>query len=404
MKKEQKRRTRITGRSIILSTAGFILVSFLTWFLVRFFTINTELELIDVYEFPETTLLQESFENEGGTFAIAIDGNIVAGNNNEVVRPTASTAKMILGLLIIEKKPFNSGETGETITISDEFYDRYIYYLYNNGSNTAVQIGEEISEYDALMSVFLASSNNMADSLAIWAFGSLEEYREYATNYLQSLGINNTTIGEDASGFSDTTTSTADDLAKIGNLVLENPVLKEIVKMDSYDVPVVGIIYNTNELLGIDRISGIKTGFIGDKSGYCLVSSYNEEEHRIAITVLNEATREDSFDKSLALVRKIQELVKPVNLVLEKQVIGYYDSWWTGRVPIYAEESLDEILYAEVEKTSGMEMGEEDGRLIVRIGDNNYSVNIKAEDYQKTPSFFDKVKRVFGWRKEDTEN
>ena len=68
-----------------------------------------------------------------GGLAIAIDGEVVAGKNQDVVRPTASTAKMITGLAIMKARPFNIGEKGETIAIDNYAYERYAWYLQNNG-------------------------------------------------------------------------------------------------------------------------------------------------------------------------------------------------------------------------------------------------------------------------------
>ena len=59
---------------------------------------------------------------------------------------------------------------------------------------------------------------------------------------LNEWGITDTTIGADASGFSESTTSTTEELAKIGAKVLENPVLAEIVGRAQYEVPVAGVI------------------------------------------------------------------------------------------------------------------------------------------------------------------
>ena len=131
MKSPRKRRVKLSRRTIASSIVGFILISFLTWFLISFFTMRVELEVINLYEFPEIAALSNSFEGDTGVFSVAIDGNVVAGSENETIRPTASTAKMILGLSIMNAKPFGLGEPGETITITEKFYDRYIYYLYN---------------------------------------------------------------------------------------------------------------------------------------------------------------------------------------------------------------------------------------------------------------------------------
>ena len=199
---------------------GTVLVGFLTWLLISVSTAKSELTLFTTYNFPEFTSLDDLTKLNYGSYAVAINGEVVAGENFEETQPTASTAKMILGLTIMQAKPFALGESGENITIDENFYQIYVDYLASGGSVSKVSVGEEISEYDALMSVFLPSSNNMADTLAIWAFGSLENYHNYAAKMLEDWGISNTTIGIDASGFDASTTSTAADLAKSELIIL----------------------------------------------------------------------------------------------------------------------------------------------------------------------------------------
>ena len=401
-------RKHISAKQKILLFALFVFVLFLTWFLVRFFTIDTSLTLINDYKLPESNSLKDIYDLEEGDYAIAIDGKVVTGKSFELgqaeTRPTASTAKMILGLAVMREKPFSLEESGETLTISADDYARYVWYVRNDGSNAAVRVGEEISEYDALAEVFLVSANNMADSLAIWAFGSLDNYREAATNMLTEWGIKNTVIGEDASGFSDTTTSTAEDLAIIGQKVLENPVLKEIVGTKTYTVPVMGTITNTNQILGKNRIIGVKTGFIGDASGYCLISGYLEGEHIITLALMNASTRWDSFAESLAITDKMQETAKTQRIVSDGEKIGHYESWWTGDIDIKATEDLDELLWAETTTSEVLNMYEETGTLEININDHNYKVNVRADEYQKQPTFFEKIMHVFGWEKETEEN
>lgn len=401
-------RKHISAKQKILLFALFVFALFLTWFLVSFFTIDTSLTLINDYKLPESNSLKDIYDLEEGDYAIAIDGKVVTGKSFELgqaeTRPTASTAKMILGLAVMREKPFSLGESGETLTISADDYARYVWYVRNDGSNAAVRVGEEISEYDALAEVFLVSANNMADSLAIWAFGSLDNYREAATNMLAEWGIKNTVIGEDASGFSDTTTSTAEDLAIIGQKVLEDPVLKEIVGTKTYTVPVVGTITSTNQILGKNRIIGVKTGFIGDASGYCLISGYLEGEHIITLALMNASTRWDSFAESLAITDKMQETAKTQRIVSGGEKIGHYESWWTGDIDIKATEDLDELLWAEATTSEALNMYEETGTLEININDHNYKVNVRADEYQKQPTFFEKIMHVFGWEKETEEN
>ena len=176
------------------------MVGFITWLVIGLINQKAELALTQTYELPELISLKDQFEVSAGSYAVAVDGE-VANHSELTTQPTASTAKMILGLAVMQAKPFEKGTPGETITITENDYNKYLWYLNNNGTNIAVAVGEEISEYDALVAVFLASANNMADTLAEWAFGSLDEYRTYASKMLSDWGLNDTTIGIDASGF-----------------------------------------------------------------------------------------------------------------------------------------------------------------------------------------------------------
>ena len=395
---------RVLKKKWVLFGALLVLVAFVTWLLIRFFTIDTTITVNNLYEWPELPNFNQSYETTSGNYAVAVDGKIVAGNSDEeIIRPTASTAKMILGLAVMQAKPFELGEPGEIITISQEDYDRYAWYINNGGSVTTVQAGEEISEYDALVSTLLASSNNMADTLAIWTFGSMDNYREYATKMLRDLGANHTTIGEDASGFSDTTTSTPEDLAIIGAKVIENPVLAEIVNTKEYVVPVAGTIRNTNSLLGTNGIIGIKTGYIGDVSGYCLISGYKESEHIITVALLGANSREESFDESLAIINQMQEIIKTQELTKEGQTVGYLESWWTGKVPIKVSEDFSELAYAEADKSSDLQVQNNEGQLNLEVAGTKYNVKVHADEYNPKPTFFEKIKHVFGWTKQTEE-
>ncbi|MDO5480471.1 MAG: hypothetical protein Q4F58_02265 [Candidatus Saccharibacteria bacterium] len=365
--------------------------------LVKMFTLETEVELVQTITMPALPVISEMQEGDFKQKAIAIDDNIIQGTNQNP-QPTASTAKMILGLAIMEKKPFNQGETGETITITPEFYNRYLWYINNHGSVTAVKTGEEINQYDALVSVFLASSNNMADTLAIWAFGNLEDYRTYATEMLDRIGVKNTTIGTDASGYSETTTSTAEDLAIIANKLLENPVLREIVGLKSHTVPVAGTIENTNKILGDDlnnnaTVIGVKTGYIGSISGYNLISAYQIENHFVTLAVLGSTTRQASFTESKnELLRLTQELT-PTTIVKTNEKVGYYQTWWSGQHEISATEGI--TVLAPEENNSNLEL--EDQILKATINGEVYTAKTEVEDFAKAPTFVERFLHLFGW-------
>jgi len=207
---------------------------------------------------------------KSGEAAIGIVGSgVLATHGTQAARPTASTAKLITALTVLKKYPLQPGESGPTLTMSRSDIDLMVKNSAENGSEIGrVFVGEKLSEYQMLQAMMLPSANNMADSLAVWAYGSLPAYAAAANNYLSSLGLRDTHVGTDASGLNASTVSSAHDLVLLGELAMQNPVLAEIVGTSSVDgFPLVGTITNTNTLLGQDGIVGVKTGNSDEAGG-----------------------------------------------------------------------------------------------------------------------------------------
>ena len=173
--------------------------------------------------------------------------------------PIASLAKIITVLAILKEKPLQVGEQGPMITLDEQDAALVGEYARKSGTYAPVVVGEQISQYQALQAILLLSANNMADSLARWAFGSVDEYVTYANKMLKDLSIDNSTVA-DASGFSPQTVSTAEDMTKIGFLYMQNSVLREIVMQQQAKIPVAGIIRNYNSFANENGIVGIKIG------------------------------------------------------------------------------------------------------------------------------------------------
>jgi D-alanyl-D-alanine carboxypeptidase (penicillin-binding protein 5/6) len=178
-------------------------------------------------------------------------------------------AKVITALAIMEKRPFEPGQTGQTYTLTDEDVAIYRAYVAKDGSVLPVYAGMKLTQYQALQMMLIASANNIADTMVARIFGSREAYTLYAQAMVQRMGLSRTVIA-DASGFSPNTVSTPSELVAIGIAALKNPVITEIVSQPQALIPGVGVITNTNELLGTDGVVGIKTGTT-NQAGSCLL-------------------------------------------------------------------------------------------------------------------------------------
>lgn len=198
------------------------------------------------------------------------DGVILARSfANERPRPTASMAKIITALAIMEKQPLEPGQTGPTYTVTKQDMANLNAHIAENGSVLPLQMGMKLTQYEAMQRMLIASDNNMADMLAQKTFGSKKAYVAYARDMLERMGLHQTVV-DDASGFSSATVSTPSELVMIGIAALKHPVIAEIVGQQQARLPVVGTIKNTNQLLGSDGVIGIKTGTT-DEAGSCLL-------------------------------------------------------------------------------------------------------------------------------------
>lgn len=193
-------------------------------------------------------------------YGVADDGVLAQSKKEVEAVPIASLAKVITALAVIEQKPLAPGEQGPTITLTEEDVASYREYLAKNGTVVQVEVGEKISQYQALQAMLLPSANNMSDTLARWAFGSVEAYNAYANDMLKELGFSKTFIA-DASGYSPDTKSTADEMVKIGLMYMRNPVLQEIAAQPKATIPFAGVIYNYNATINKDGIVGLKIGY-----------------------------------------------------------------------------------------------------------------------------------------------
>lgn len=405
----------------------FVIVAFVVVTGIRMATLDTSLSITNAYEFPVLPELSDLSDANFGQQAVAIDGKIVYSKNNigAPVMPIASTVKIILALSVMEKKPFNLGEKGEIIVISDENYTDYTKYVAINGSTTPVSIGEKYSEYDALALVLMASSNNMADTLASWAFGSIDSYHDFAMQMLESWGISDIHFGTDASGYDVATTGSAKSMAIIAERLMLQPVLVEIVGRIEYNVENVGIISNTNKLLGVDRISGVKTGFNGDSySGYCLISSYLEpftnmdnnvgadsigaNNHVVTIALLGAPTRTLSFADSQAIVETIQSAYIPIELTKTGVTVGTVDAWWVDKTDVIADGNVSLRGYKGQETSAKLQLNITDdnsaqtisGSIELQIDDEKQSTPVKtAKPIKTSPNLWERFLHVFGWSK-----
>lgn len=222
-------------------------------------------------------------------YAVPKDNLFVSSTSTEEPVPIASLAKIITVLAVLREKPLKPESQGPAITLDKYDADLVGAYARKSGTYTTVLDGQQISQYQALQSIIMVSSNNMADSLARWAFGSVDEYTVYANKMIRNFGLENTVVADDASGYSPNTKSTPEDMTKLGRLFMKNPVLREIAMQKRATIPVAGAINNNNDFMNKDGLIGIKLGN-SDEAGKCFIAAEirknGKDEEEISIAVI----------------------------------------------------------------------------------------------------------------------
>lgn len=255
---------------------------------------------------------------------------------------TASLAKMITVQVILDKYPLKAGESGPTITMTNDDENRYWWAVNNGGSNARVVAGEQITERQLLEGILLVSANNMADSLAIWAFGSIDGYHQAARQWLNKNNLANTIVGGDASGFSSETKSTPTDLCKIMLLATKQPALVEILSANTATLPTGEVLQSTNRLLGQSGIFAGKTGYT-DEAGRGLMVASHQQIGNVRLTTAAISLSNDSYDAAfdttnqlvLALANDLQ-----VYSIAKGEPIGEISSLWGSQTDLSVNHTV----------------------------------------------------------------
>lgn len=283
-------------------------------------------------EIKQNTALQPDWPNKGQAAIGFVGSDYIDTNGVQKPAPIASVAKVITALVVLEKKPLKPTEQGPTITLSAADEALYLNYKANDGSIVPSANGEKISEYQMLQAMMLPSANNMSDSLAIWAFGSIDNYIKAANDYLKRNGLYNTKVGGDASGLNPASVSTAEDLIKLGKLTMKNPVMANIVNQQTATgIPLTTTVKNVNILLGNSNIVGIKTGNSDHAGGAFLSASLispNQKPVTIITAVLQADNLYGALSSSLSLIKSTQKLFLNTDISYKNQVVGTYRAPW----------------------------------------------------------------------------
>jgi D-alanyl-D-alanine carboxypeptidase (penicillin-binding protein 5/6) len=215
--------------------------------------------------------------------ALDFSGVLATGGSSEAL-PMASITKIVLALVVLQEHPLSVDDQGPSVTMTAADVALYDEYRAVNGKVAPVRTGQVFTQRELLDLALIESANNYATTLARWAFGSEQAFVAKAREWVDAHELPSLTI-VDSTGLDPGDRATASDLVELGRLALADPVVRAIVSTDSIVMHDVGLIENSNELLGTHGVTGIKTGTL-DPFGANLLFSGDYVIGSTTITVI----------------------------------------------------------------------------------------------------------------------
>ena len=320
----------------------------------------------------------------------AASGIWLASGTNDP-RSIASITKLVTALVILDAHPLGSADDpGPTITFDKADHDLYDKYYVLGATIAAMPTGSSMSQRDALATMLVPSASNYAEALSTWAFGSQRGFVGATRDWLAANGLSGTTIVE-PTGIDPRNTSTPTDLITIGKLAAANPAVARIAAMPSLTLPGPGAMYNTNELLGTEGISGLKTGNLGEGSHSLLYTASLDVGVGAPLTVTGVVLSGFSDDSVNSTIRMLFDSIRSgfhsMPVVTSGQDVGSVATPWGSTARVVVADSASILTWSDTPITSTVETvtpasfkdGAVVGSITYSAGPNSVSVPVEIE-------------------------
>lgn len=331
---------------------------------------------------------------------------VLATHGSQAQRPMASIAKLVTVLAVLQNHPLKPGQQGPTLTMTAKDVALFNKYFGMGGSYVKVEKGEKITEYQALEAILLPSANNMADSLAVWSYGSIDNYLKAGNELLAKHGLKQTVVATDASGFAPGSLSTPSELVKLGELAMANPVIAQIVGKKSAAIPVHGIIYSANSRLGYNSIIGIKTG-LTDQAGGCFLFAANHavggQTVMLIGAIMHAPTLRDALHDSEPLLASAKPFFSRQTPVKAGDTFASITTKWNARAEVVAQKDVSIIAWQGKTLTPRIQLdpiagsksaGTVVGAALMSSGDHTTSTPLVLKQAIASPSWQWRLQRI----------
>ncbi len=273
-------------------------------------------------------------------------------------RPIASISKLITAMVVLDAHPLSGpSDSGPTITFSKADADLYDKYYLLGATIMEMPEGSSLTERDVLAALLLPSASNYAEAFANWAFGSQSGFRSATADWLSAHGLSSTTIVE-PTGINAENTSTPRDMMTLARLAAADETIASIAGSQTVVLSTGLSVSNTNDMLGVDGITGLKTGNLGLGTYNLLYTAAFEVTPGTPVTAigvtLGGATR-TSLDAAVQrFLESIQSGFQTVPLSSAGRNVGHVTTPWGSEADLVIRDESSILVWSDTPITVEM--------------------------------------------------
>jgi D-alanyl-D-alanine carboxypeptidase (penicillin-binding protein 5/6) len=217
---------------------------------------------------------------------------VLFAENADVPLPTASMAKMMTALIVMEDIGNGQLKLADMVPISARASKM-------GGSQIFAKEGQQFPVQTLLAALMVQSANDAAEALAEKIAGSPEGFADIMNDRAKALGMTHSTF-VDPHGLPNAVdpkhinVSSAHDLAILGQELMKHPLMREYAKtatMPFSNGTFTSGLTNPNHLINPHKVNyfadatGIKTGYSGP-AGYCVTASAKRGDMELVCVVM----------------------------------------------------------------------------------------------------------------------
>ncbi|MGD0746606.1 MAG: D-alanyl-D-alanine carboxypeptidase [Acidimicrobiales bacterium] len=289
-----------------------------------------------------------AWPSSGESAAVVVGVGAVGQVRGSQSVPVAGLAELLTAYVVLSDHRLAPGANGPSIPVTADALAAYQAGQAGQEAEVPIAAGESLTELEALEGLLVDSGADMATVLADWDAGSVTAFVAKMNATASKLGLVSTHI-TDPSGVDPATTSTAEDLVRLGEASLSIPVLGQIVSLAQASVPMTTVVYNPDFDLGVDGIIGMKTGSDSSAQG-CYLFAAQQNIGGKNVTVVGAVLGQPggalgpttaAVDAGDALVRSVFAALHSFTVFAPGQEFAQMDTAWGSTAPVTVARPLD---------------------------------------------------------------